>query len=58
MTIATIIAKLTAKGERYADQVYVGPGYTKAALLNDLRALQASPDVRAPLPAGCPESQG
>lgn len=41
-TLPEIIAKLTEKGEEFAHMTYVGPDYSKADLLTDLRELQAA----------------
>lgn len=40
-SLAGVIAKLTEKGEQFAASTFVGPGYSKADLLADLRAVQA-----------------
>ncbi len=37
MTVAEIIKKLTRKGEKFAHLTWVGPNYSNADLLRDLR---------------------
>lgn len=49
LNIQDIINKLTSKGEKHAQMIWVGDGYSKADLLKDLRELQKTDFTYKPM---------